>query len=148
MAEVCLVSCVGQKRDCACRADQLYTSAWFVKARRLAEERSDRWYILSAEYGLLEPSRIVGPYENTLNSMSKAQRVEWARRVVRALVAWTDTTERITMLAGARYREYVVPELRSLGFSVEIPMEGLRIGQQLRWLNAQLARGEDDRARS
>ena len=140
LAHVYLLSCVGRKRDRASRADQLYTSPWFLKARSLAEERSDRWYILSAEYGLLEPSRIVEPYERTLNTMPKAERVGWSERVLAGLLARTEPNDSITILAGARYREHVVPRLRSLGYSVEIPMEGMRIGEQLQWLSREIAK--------
>ena len=40
----------------------------------------------------------------------------------------------VVFLAGARYREFLVPALREFGTSIEIPMEGLRIGEQLSWL--------------
>ena len=40
----------------------------------------------------------------------------------------------VIMLAGSRYREGIVPGLRELGANVEVPMEGLRIGEQLAWL--------------
>ena len=43
-------------------------------------------------------------------------------------------TERIVMLAGSRYREFVEPRLRGVGIRVDVPMEGLRIGEQLSWL--------------
>jgi hypothetical protein len=38
------------------------------------------------------------------------------------------------VLAGVLYREGVVPFLKSNGFKIEIPMEGKKYGQQLRWL--------------
>lgn len=40
----------------------------------------------------------------------------------------------VVFLAGQRYREFLADHLKSRGIVVEVPMEGLRIGQQLSWL--------------
>ncbi|WP_429838091.1 DUF6884 domain-containing protein [Burkholderia gladioli] len=40
---------------------------------------------------------------------------------------------RCAVLAGERYREFLVEYLRSR-FELEIPMQGLAIGRQLQWL--------------
>ena len=44
----------------------------------------------------------------------------------------------VVFLAGQRYREFLEPSLRSRGLVVSVPMEGLRIGEQLRWLTKML----------
>lgn len=67
--KVAFVSCVKTKADSARPAEQLCISPWFVMARRFAERNSDRWFILSAAYGLLDPDRVIEPYEKTLNDM-------------------------------------------------------------------------------
>jgi hypothetical protein len=38
------------------------------------------------------------------------------------------------MFAGERYREFLIEPLQQRGLEVEIPMEGLRQGEQLEWL--------------
>ncbi|MCE2939855.1 MAG: DUF6884 domain-containing protein [Armatimonadota bacterium] len=40
-----------------------------------------------------------------------------------------------TILAGDRYREFLAPMLQARGVQVDVPMQGLRIGEQLRWLD-------------
>lgn len=40
-----------------------------------------------------------------------------------------------TILAGDRYREFLTPMLQARGVQVDVPMQGLRIGEQLRWLD-------------
>ena len=40
-----------------------------------------------------------------------------------------------TILAGDRYREFLTPLLLARGMQVDVPMQGLRIGEQLRWLD-------------
>ena len=44
----------------------------------------------------------------------------------------------VVFLAGQRYREYLEGPLRGRGLAVCVPMEGLRQGQQLSWLNNKL----------
>ena len=43
--------------------------------------------------------------------------------------------ERIVVLAGLRYREYLMPYLQRRARIVELPLEGKRIGEQLQWLS-------------
>ena len=135
-----LVSCVARKLDTPSPAKDLYTSAWFRKARAYVESTESPWYILSAEYGLLDPERVVEPYEKTLNTMGIRDRRFWAERVFSQLEAVGVTDGRLSFLAGQRYREFLVPRLRGIGIEVEVPMAGLRIGEQLRWLGEQVRR--------
>ncbi|MBT78694.1 MAG: hypothetical protein CL798_10955 [Chromatiales bacterium] len=132
-----LVSCVSQKRAASSIAKDLYISDWFSKARAYAEMSGFPWLILSAKYGLVSPDEIIKPYELTLNKMAIADRRHWAKQVLEQLEAQLSTPKRIVMLAGARYREFVEPELRAMGIDIDVPMEGLRIGEQLSWLGHQ-----------
>lgn len=77
---VALVSCVEAKRTSAAPARDLYTSPLFRALRAYAIEHADTWYILSAEYHLLRPEKIVAPYERTLNAMPKRDRRPRLRR--------------------------------------------------------------------
>ena len=42
----------------------------------------------------------------------------------------------VVFLAGKPYREFLEPSLRQRGLQVRVPMRGLRLGQQLAWLDA------------
>ena len=64
-----LVSCVSRKRATPHRAKDLYISDWFLKARAYVEDTHSPWFILSAEYGLVPPDKVLAPYERTLNKM-------------------------------------------------------------------------------
>lgn len=139
---LCLVACVGLKRPEPSSAADLYQSAWFLKARAYAERTADHWFILSAEYGLLSPSAVVAPYDRTLNDMAAGQRCEWADRVRRQMIDLMPPVDEIVVLAGVRYREFLMPELRSRASSVVVPMQGLGIGRQLAWLTMRLRSGQ------
>ena len=78
MSKVYLVSCVKTKSDVPCKSRDLYTSALFQKSRKIAEFEGDKWFILSAKYGLLSPEEVVCPYNETLIKMPKKERLEWS----------------------------------------------------------------------
>ena len=129
-----LVSCVSKKRTQSAPAGELYVSEWFRKARAYVQAQGAQWLILSAEYGLLAPETVVAPYEKTLNRMSVNERKAWATRVIGQMDALLPPTDRVVLLAGARYREFLIDYLKKRASMVELPMEGLKIGEQLRWL--------------
>lgn len=62
--KVGLVGCVKSKRGTAAPARDLYTSALFRGRRRYVELTCDRWFILSARHGLVEPEEILEPYDD------------------------------------------------------------------------------------
>ena len=43
--------------------------------------------------------------------------------------------DRIVFLAGKHYRHHLAERLLVLGYDVEVPMEGLGIGEQLAWMD-------------
>jgi hypothetical protein len=134
MSCVFLVSCVSRKKNVPLAAKELYDSAWFQKARMYVESTGSPWFILSAKYGVVDPEAVIEPYDETLNTMSVHQRREWSKKVLSELRKHLQSTDKVIIFAGIKYREFLLRELRSLCSSVEVPMEGLRIGEQLSWL--------------
>ncbi|MEO5331115.1 MAG: hypothetical protein H7839_03765 [Magnetococcus sp. YQC-5] len=133
-----LVSCVSKKQISSCRAADLYTSPWFRKARGLVESTADAsWFILSAKYELLHPDTIIAPYNETLKNMSNDNRRAWASRVKHQMETELPDAQEVIILAGHHYRKFLLPYLKQRFINITIPMEKLRIGQQLSWLNAQ-----------
>ena len=139
MATCYLVSCVGQKLAIPAKAKDLYTSDWFKKARHYVERSGSPWFILSAEHGLVEPDALIAPYEKTLNTMGVRQRRDWAIRVINQMGERLPAMDEIVVLAGARYREFLMDYLTRRAGRVTVPLEGLRIGEQLSWLGARAA---------
>lgn len=129
-----LVSCVKSKRPHAAPARELYTSAWFTKARDLVETSGARWFVLSSFYHLVSPETVIEPYDYTLNTLGVRERKAWAKQVLEQLEPKLDGTLRIVMFAGQRYREFLMQPLERLGITVEVPMQHKRRGEQLAWL--------------
>jgi hypothetical protein len=133
-----LISCVTQKRKQACPARDLYVSDWFLKARHYTEASGCRWFILSAEYGLVAPDQVIAPYERTLNTMRVAECRAWAERVSEQRATAVPALSHVVLLAGERYRQCLAQYLTDHGVTVSVPMAGLGIGKQLRWLKQHL----------
>lgn len=135
---IALVSCVGKKHKASLPAKELYISDWFHKASFYAEQYADQWFILSAKHHLLDPNKVIKTYDVTLNRVNTQSRKAWAQRVLEDLNKNINPGDKVIILAGAKYREYLVDPLRAMGCIIDIPMEGLRIGEQLGWLKQRI----------
>ena len=130
-----MVGCVAQKRTAPARAKNLYISPLFLKRRRYVERNYDAWHILSARYHMISPDDILDPYDETLKRKAAAERRNWASRVFSQITAlYPDAQNQIFYFhAGADYQKYLTDLLRNRGYKYELPLKGLRIGEQLAW---------------
>lgn len=135
MKKVALVACVKSKRGRPTEAKRLYDSTWFIKARAYAESRSDTWRILSAKHGALSPDEVIEPYDRSLHDLPEEARREWAAGVLGTLKELLSPSDEVIILAGRTYREHLMEPLKQIVTDVSIPMKGLGIGKQLRFLN-------------
>lgn len=113
-------------------ARDLYISTLFKLNLKYANSiNPDEIYVLSAKYGLLELEREIEPYEQTLNNMRANEIRVWANNVLQQLQSITSLEEaEFIFLAGEKYRKYLLRHIKS----AVIPLEGLRIGEQLQRL--------------
>jgi hypothetical protein len=129
-----LVGCVKSKLTHAAAARDLYTSQLFRGGRCAVERSCERWFILSALHGLVEPDRVLEPYERTLTTASPSQRRAWSERVLGRIEATFGTDlsgHRFEAHAGRAYLAFgLVEGLEALGATVEQPLEGLGLGKR------------------
>ena len=127
-----LISCVSQKLKHKAKVRDLYISPLFKKNLQYAMSlHPDKIFILSAKYGLLELDDEIDTYNVILNKMKANEIKAWSDMVLSQLNAITDiTTDEFIFLAGANYRKYLLPHIPHH----QIPMDGLKIGEQLQWL--------------
>jgi hypothetical protein len=130
--DIGLVGCSRLKADRPLPARELYVSPLFRAARAYAERRygPERWLILSAQHGLVDPETVLAPYDLTLRQLSAAEREAWGDWVA---VELTDRFPAGTVLwfhASALYRMAIA---RAVAHQVRAPLAGLCIGQQLAW---------------
>ncbi len=141
---VALVGCGKEKRGYAAPARDLYTGPLFCAARTWAETFADRWFILSAQHGLLSPETVIEPYDLKLSALTREAREawgEWTGAQVAAEVS-DDPDETVVAFAGGEYLD----TLRHHGsghwrWRVRDPLEGLELGHRLAWFKRAMVAG-------
>jgi hypothetical protein len=129
-----LVGCVKGKRSSSAPARDLYTSALFLGRRAFIESTCDRWFILSAKHGLVDPDDVLDPYDETLNGASEAHRRQWSARVLGQLELHFPDLHGLIFEAhaGSAYLDHgLAAGIEARGAVVECPTAGLPFGQQL-----------------
>lgn len=136
MTTIGLVGCAAAKLRRPAPARELYTSQLFKKAAAYAEANSDRWYVLSAKYGVVSSEQVIAPYDAKLGTKSGPPIWDWARGVAGqlGLELLHDKDVELLVLAGEQYRTF----LRFVHYPARVPMEGMGIGQQLGYLTREL----------
>ena len=82
---VVLIGSTGDMASASCAAADLFTSPGFVAARDHAVRAGERWFVLSARHGLLEPGDVVSPFDNQLGDRSLGYRTAWGEWVAAQL---------------------------------------------------------------
>jgi hypothetical protein len=130
-----LIGCVSQKNEIPMPAKDLYRSELFRRRRLWAESSGKPWWIISAEYGLVDPDQEIRPYDTRIGKLSPDARQRLARQVASALEARLAgiSGRTLELHAGDDYFLTIAPRLRQEGARIVRPLEGLRIGEQLGW---------------
>lgn len=131
---VCLVACTSRKGIYPTTAQFLYQSPLFWGAKNYAETRCDSWFILSAKYGLVAPTQILEPYDESLYEMTELEFEKWAARVYKSLCAHISPNAKIVFLAGAKYRSILETYAAADHHRTIAPLSALGIGRQVAWL--------------
>lgn len=131
MQTIYLIACCKTKAATPMAARDLYQSDLFVKSKAFAERAGSEWYVLSAAHGLVHPDTVIAPNDLTLANLLPSERRAWARRVIAQLDAAVPPGVLTIFLAGRLYREGL---LEWAGRRFFVPMAGLSLGEQKRWL--------------
>ncbi len=142
--------------------EELYSGQLFTKRRSYAEQNGmgDSWFVLSAAFGLWPywESKNASEhgsdkvYDLSISQLATADFAAWHTGTAHSLVeslwepvhrgdqAEPDSPKNVTVEihAGRLYREPLATILRAIGFQVEVPCEGLGVGQQLKWYKDRL----------
>jgi len=128
------ISCVAKKKNVPALVKDIYISSLFTKsldyARTLTSD--ENIFILSAKHGVLKLNDYIEPYDQTLNTMNQSSREEWYSKVAVQLKRMDhDFKEPTCILAGKRYYDGII----HLFQNVQLPLDGLMLGQRLQFLN-------------
>jgi len=128
-----LIACTKSKLDRPAPARELYSASdLFRKAAAYCDAYLDGWFVLSAKYGLVEPERVLEPYDLTLKRMPSSERRRWGSQVAEELHQLGEVA--LEAHAGAAY----VRPLLEAGVVLEEPLRGLAIGKRKRWYKERL----------
>jgi hypothetical protein len=136
---VCLVGCGAKKAAGPCEARRLYLGTPTRLALDWAERNFETWFILSAEYGLLEPKQKIEDYDKTLAGLPERERDEWSAEVGQWLTQNYGVRRKtpVVVLAGGDYLNPLRDQQRGGwldGYTLLTPLAGLTIGRRCRWL--------------
>ncbi|MBM3234223.1 hypothetical protein FJZ19_03960 [Candidatus Pacearchaeota archaeon] len=130
--KIVLIACSSKKLGEKAKAGNIYSSNLFRLNLKYAKSlNADRIFVISAKHGLLELEKEIEPYNETLNRMKIEERKAWSEKVLEKLKNVSDLEkDEIIFLAGKKYREFLIPEIKNF----KVPLEGLGIGKQLKFL--------------
>lgn len=125
----------------AVAAREAYTGYPFRVNRSYAEAFADRWYVLSAKYGLLLPDAPVdGPYDvSFLRRRSGPVSTEMVR--AQATELGLEEAQIVVVLGGSAYRTVVERALAESSTEVLAPFAGLGIGKMIKATRAAVDAG-------
>lgn len=136
---VVLVQCTSAKRDEEAAARVLYDpSSYFRKQRTYAEATADRWFIQSAEHGLIAPEDRLAPYDTRPGDLDDVD--EWADEIAADLAETVGTNAVVEILGGKAYADPLTPALEAYGMDVHEPLRGQRIGTRQSTLDTMATR--------
>jgi len=132
MKRIILIACASKKLSHKAKAKDLYISPLFKYNLKYAKTLNpDKIFILSAKHGLLDLEEEIQPYDKTLKNMHLDERRKWSEKVIKQLQKIADLdNDKIIFLAGEKYREFLIPEIKNY----EVPLKNMGIGKQLGFL--------------
>jgi basic membrane lipoprotein Med (substrate-binding protein (PBP1-ABC) superfamily) len=140
MSTIVLLSCTKSKLDKPSQAQDLYSaSPTFKKTLEYGKSlKPDKMYILSAKHYLVPLTKVLAPYDKTLKEMPKEEKEAWGEKVLEQMKksGINPEKDRFIFLTGT---EYMKPLLKYIPEKhTEMPMEGKRMGERMKWLNQQI----------
>jgi len=134
-----------RSRGGCCLPRELYSGQLFTKRVEYAERNSLPWIVLSAEHGIWKPTHLLKPYEASFADLTPADRAIWPVSVACRLLhelwePWEEDEAQPVLKpaqltfeihAGNDYAHPLAEILQMVGVRVELPCEGLGIGEQL-----------------
>ena len=112
-------------------ARSAYTGSLFAVNKEYAQRFAERWVILSAKYGLIDPDfRIPGPYNVSFKDIS-THPVSVADLATQVREQNLDQFETIVGLGGKEYRAVIQRAFAACSANLLFPFSGLRSGKMM-----------------
>ena len=139
MSKIGLISDTKSQIKSPALAKYLFTSHVFKQSMAYADTFCDRWYILSAQHGLLKPDDRTRPYDISLKDLSPDNRFLLAQRILQEILREQITTnDEFIVLAGTMYCDLLSPVFHGRSFNASYPLLKKNIVQRGKWLKEQV----------
>lgn len=141
-APVVIIGCGARKAELlegeTVAIGELYTGNVFRARDAYARIWGGPHFVVSGHHGLVPVSTQVAAYELDLRREPAPARAAFTERVLSQLVKLVPRATPLIVLAAGPYLSWCTRG-RDLGYSIEAPLDGMEIGQSLRWLKRAIA---------
>jgi hypothetical protein len=122
-------------------AKDAYVSPCFKLCRKYAEKFADKWVVLSAKYGFIEPDFTIPKnydvsFNNSGNKTVSIQKLKEQAKRLRF-----QDYQSVIILGGKEYVEVIQKALEGLGVQIKSPLGGLGIGNRQARIKEALTKG-------
>lgn len=147
-----IVGCGDQKLDLSgdkgpVTISRLYTSNYFELKREYAKECCDRYLILSAKHGLVQPGfYVTDDYDLTITDLDDAELSQWVSDVSSELsrIGKYRPQDTLVLLAGQDYLDPLAGALDHLPNDIKRPFADTGgIGEQMGWLKEHIENADE-----
>lgn len=137
--QIFLVGCGRSKRRKLCVAKDLYTSQRFKTSIELAENLGNEYLIISGKHGVIEPGKVLEPYDQDVGKLDKKEKSEWATRILADLSKYNKNAQYI-ILSGDDYSNVLLEKnaSRKIPISLNAPFKEIQIENHKIWLEQAL----------
>jgi tRNA pseudouridine-54 N-methylase len=112
-------------------AAALYTSPLFRKSLLAASDAARTVYILSAKHGIVNCNDVIGPYDVTLKTMRRAERMAWGERAGPQIASLLNSKSTALMFCGEEYLAPIRSYIFERGATIDEPLKRRSLGQRL-----------------
>jgi len=123
-------------------AKDAYTGAPFKVNRRYAETFSDKWVILSAKYGFINPAFIIPENYNVTFKKPSTNPVSIDALKKQIIEMGLDKYDKIVVLGGKEYVNAVTKAFEEYNVKIEAPLKDLPLGKAMKKVKEALSTGK------
>ena len=123
-------------------AKDAYTGAPFKVNRRYAETFSDKWVILSAKYGFINPDFIIPENYNVTFKKPSTNPVSIDTLKKQIIEMGLDRYDKIVVLGGREYVNAVTKAFEEYNVKIEAPLKDLPLGKAMKKVKEALSTGK------
>ena len=134
MQSIFIINCSKEKLNYPIKASDMYCSERFILSKKIAKKQGNKWYVLSAKYGLISPDTIIEPYDISVNDWSEKEKKEYASKVIKQISDYGIGKDRLVFLCNSPYTNDILKKLEKKKCQIVAPFFHLKENLYFRYL--------------